>query len=74
MSHGKNSDATHGNSPPRHLGSTEAALDEYLFALRGLTYFDDAEDDPMPEMLVPMTWDDVKLEIERKVRAFIKEL
>ena len=50
------------------------AVSEYSFALRGLTYFTDAEDDPMPEMLVPATWKDVKHEIELKVREFIKGL
>ena len=42
------------------------------FALRGLTYFDDAEDDPMPEMLIPITWSDVKRKIESVVREFVK--
>lgn len=46
------------------------SVSEYSFALRGLTYFDDAEDDPMPEMLEPVTWKDVKREIELKVREF----
>ena len=46
------------------------SVSEYSFALRGLTYFDDAEDDPMPEMLVTTTWEDVKREIELKVREF----
>ena len=50
------------------------SVSEYSFALRGLTYFDDAEDDPMPEMLVPATWKDVKHEIELKVREFTMAL
>jgi len=29
--------------------------------LKSLTYFDDAEKDPMPHMLVPLDWDAVKL-------------
>ena len=49
-------------------------MSEYSFALRGLTYFDDAEDDPMPEMLEPTTWKDVKREIEVKVREFTRML
>jgi hypothetical protein len=28
--------------------------------LRSLTFFDDAEAEPMPEMLTPVTWDEVK--------------
>lgn len=50
------------------------SVSEYSFALRGLTYFDDAEDDPMPEMLEPTTWKDVKREIEVKVREFTRML
>ena len=48
------------------------SVSEYSFALRGLTYFDDAEDDPMPEMLVPMTWKEVKHKIESNVREFVQ--
>ncbi|MBR4614108.1 MAG: nucleotidyl transferase AbiEii/AbiGii toxin family protein [Kiritimatiellae bacterium] len=47
------------------------SVSEYSFALRGLTYFDDAEDDPMPEMLTPTTWKDVKLKIASAVREFV---
>ncbi len=46
------------------------SVSEFSFALRGLTYFDDAEDDPMPEMLLPMTWKEVKHKIESTVRNF----
>ena len=38
----------------------------------GLTYFDDAEADPLPEMLIPITWSDVKRKIESVVREFVK--
>lgn len=38
--------------------------------LAGLTYFDDAEADPMPLMLAPMRWDDVKQAIRDRVRDF----
>lgn len=31
-----------------------------FIALKSLTYFDDAEADPMPEMLVPAEWDEIK--------------
>ena len=50
------------------------SVSEYSFALRGLTYFDDAEDDPMPEMLIPVTWKDVKRKIESAVREFVKSV
>jgi len=42
---------------------------EYL-VLRSLVYFDDAEDDPMPVMLKPMTWEAVKEKIMREVRRY----
>jgi len=48
------------------------SVSECSFALRGLTYFDDAEDDPMPEMLISVTWRDVKRKIESAVREFVK--
>jgi hypothetical protein len=32
-----------------------------IHMLKSLTYFDDAEKDPMPHMLVPLDWDAVKL-------------
>jgi hypothetical protein len=38
--------------------------------LAGLTYFDDAESDPMPSMLVPASWDIVKAELRDRVRRF----
>ena len=50
------------------------SVTEFSFALRGLTYFDDAEDDPMPEMLIPMTWKDTKRKIESVVREFVKTM
>lgn len=38
--------------------------------LAGLTYFDDAESDPMPVMLVPTSWEAVKEKILDRVRRF----
>ena len=49
-------------------------VSEFSFALRGLTYFDDAEDDPMPEMLISVTWEGVKRKIESHVREFVRML
>jgi hypothetical protein len=37
-------------------------------ALRGLTYFDDAEREPMPEMLLPTSWLAMRRHIEEAVR------
>lgn len=47
-------------------------VSEIAFALRGLTYFDDAEDDPMPKMFVPLTWDAVKTRLLSAVQNFIR--
>lgn len=41
---------------------------EYL-VLRSLVYFDDADDDPSPVMLKPLSWDDAKERICDAVRA-----
>ena len=38
------------------------------YGLRGLTYFDDAENEPMPEMLIPLDWRAVRIEMEQAVR------
>lgn len=84
----KASNATLRNSPPKHPGFTENAtsafrimfnlykrkfaVSEISFALRGLTYFDDAEDDPMPKMFAPIKWNEVKAKICEAVRNFVK--
>ncbi|MFA5205110.1 MAG: nucleotidyl transferase AbiEii/AbiGii toxin family protein [Lentisphaeria bacterium] len=44
--------------------------DASLFlVMKSLTYFDDAEEDPMPNMLKPCDWDDAKRRIIRAVVA-----
>ena len=45
---------------------------EIAFALRGLTYFDDAEDDPMPKMFVDLDWQTAKAKLLCAVRDFVK--
>ena len=46
--------------------------DAQLFtAMKSLTYFDDAESDPMPVMLVPLKWDEVKHAITSEVDKYI---
>ena len=40
-------------------------------ALRSLVYFCDAEDMPMPRMLVPFDWEGAKDRIVKSVRAFV---
>jgi len=42
-----------------------------ISALRGLTYFDDAEAEPMPEMLNKREWKTVRSDITRAVRDFM---
>ena len=42
---------------------------EYL-VLRSLVYFDDAESEPMPNMLRPVEWASVRRDIESAVRTF----
>jgi hypothetical protein len=47
----------------RRFGVTEASR-----VLAGLCYFDDAEAEPMPRMLAPTTWPDVKDDLRAMVR------
>ena len=39
-----------------------------FIALKSLTYFEDAESDPMPYMFSDITWEEVKVSIIDKVR------
>jgi hypothetical protein len=39
------------------------------FVLKSLTYFDDAEEDPMPEMLAQISWDDIKAFFRKEAPA-----
>lgn len=49
---------------------------EYNFThlLKSLMYFEDAEADPMPEMLEPVSWPDVRRFFEREAQALIRQL
>ena len=54
------------------LYKSKFSVSDVSFPLRGLMYFDDAEDDPMPEMLDSnLTWNGVKKKIIDTTRAFI---
>ncbi len=39
--------------------------------LKSLVYFDDAEYEPMPRMLIPVTWDEVKTRLTHEVTALV---
>lgn len=41
--------------------------------LKSLTYFADAEKDEMPQMLEKVSWKDVKIFIEKSVKAFVSK-
>jgi hypothetical protein len=41
---------------------------------KSLVYFQDAEDDEMPRMQVPMVWDEVKLFFESEVKKYLSHL
>lgn len=43
-------------------------------AARALAYFDDAEQQPMPDMLVSMNWDDVRSYCEAAARGLTRRL
>lgn len=40
--------------------------------LKGLTFFDDAEADPMPKMLVPVDWEEAKAAITQEVEGWLR--
>lgn len=41
-----------------------------FMVLKSLTYFEDAEDEPMPEMFVPFDWEVMKIKILKEVDKF----
>jgi hypothetical protein len=41
---------------------------EKFHVIKSLSYFDDAESDPQPRMLIPVTWDEVKSVLVAEVR------
>ena len=48
------------------------SVSELSFPLRGLMYFDDAEEDPMPEMLDgDLTWENVKKTVVAATRKYV---
>lgn len=49
---------------------------EYNFThlLKSLIYFEDAEADPMPEMLKPVSWSDVRRFFEAEAQALFRQL
>lgn len=53
---------------PRKFG--EGRLSDYQVLL-SLTWFDDAEAEPMPEMLEPFNWEECKAFFEREARALV---
>jgi hypothetical protein len=53
---------------PKKFG--EGRLSDYQVLL-SLTYFDDAEAEPMPEMLEPFDWAECKAFFEREARALV---
>jgi len=42
-----------------------------VHVLKSLTYFEDAEQEPMPDMLVPLAWDEFKQFFSREVPPFL---
>lgn len=41
-------------------------------ALRSMTYFEDAEKQPLPNMLLPFDWEEAKATICEAVRAYAR--
>jgi hypothetical protein len=40
--------------------------------MKSLTYFEDAEGDVMPVMLIPTTWEQIKMSIVASVEGYLK--
>ena len=45
-----------------------------LHLIRSLVYFEDAEADPTPEMLEPVSWPDMRRFFEREARELLRQL
>jgi predicted nucleotidyltransferase component of viral defense system len=43
-------------------------------SIRALAYFEDAEQQPMPRMLIPVTWEDVRIYCEDASRKLVRRL
>jgi len=56
-----------------HLFDRKYAQTHYsrIHILKSLTFFDDAEKDPMPHMLIPLDWGEVKQFFLREVRRVL---
>jgi len=48
--------------------SQKYTIDSSFMLIRSLNYFADAEDYPMPVMLIPTEWEDVKEKIRQEIR------
>jgi Nucleotidyl transferase AbiEii toxin, Type IV TA system len=55
-----------------HFKETLPSVDPFHI-VKSLTYFDDAEKEPNPEMLIPVSWQTVKKTIEKKVESYLKQ-
>ena len=48
--------------------------EQYYHILKSLIFFDDAETEPEPRLLQKaLSWDEIKIEFEKVVRAFVKQ-
>ncbi len=59
----------------QHFERKYAGVQYSMFhLLKSLAYFEDAEPDPTPPMLVPLEWTEVKRFFEEEVRRLVREL
>jgi len=47
-------------------------VEQLTLALKSLIYFDDAENEEMPVMLLPITWNEVKNTIQNNYNNYLK--
>ncbi|MFW5968322.1 MAG: nucleotidyl transferase AbiEii/AbiGii toxin family protein [Persicimonas sp.] len=64
--------ADHGFSLERMLAFYQQKYDteDISHLVTSLSYFDDADPEPMPSMFVEIEWSAVKAELRRRVKAF----
>jgi hypothetical protein len=62
----------HGAALPLMLGDFRAKFGaDSVSALRGLTYLDDAETEPMPDMIVERPWSAIRTTLQAAVREIV---
>jgi hypothetical protein len=60
--------------PPVERNHKQGVEYNFMYLLKSLMYFENAEADPMPEMLRPVSWPDVRRFFEREAQDLFRHL